>query len=89
MGLYKKLYFGLFGKVEDALVLLDDGKPNEAKETLLNAVEEAENTYIEAEEEPSEEVVLEAVAAQICKAVHRMDSDERRALLRLAAQIKE
>lgn len=85
----KKLYFRLFGRVEDALVLLDDGKPDEAKEKLLDAVEEAENTYIEADEEATEEAVLEELMALMRKALHRMSGDERKALVRPMEQDKE
>lgn len=81
MQLYKKLYFGLFGKVEDALVLLDDGKIDAAKEMLLDAVEEAESTYIEADGTATEEVVLEEMAALMRKTLRRMGGDGRQALV--------
>ncbi|MBQ9647175.1 MAG: hypothetical protein IJV43_02275 [Oscillospiraceae bacterium] len=86
MQLYKKLYFGLFGKVEDAVILLDDGNVWEAKRKLLDALEAAENAYIEADEEPTEEIALTELAAQMRKAVGRLSSDERKSLGRFAEQ---
>ncbi|MBO4915668.1 MAG: hypothetical protein J5449_10750 [Oscillospiraceae bacterium] len=54
MELYKKLYFTLFGKVEDALELMDEGKLIQARKTLLDALNDAEETYVTASEEPAE-----------------------------------
>ncbi|MBE7004355.1 MAG: hypothetical protein E7425_08755 [Ruminococcaceae bacterium] len=83
MELYKNLYFTLFGKVEDALVLMDDGNVWEAKNILLRALDQAEETYMTADEEPPEEIVLSELAMQIRKVIRRLDKGEQEAICRL------
>lgn len=89
MELYKKLYFTLFGKVEDALVLMDDGKIEEAKIRLLDAVEQAEETYMTANEDPTEDAVAAQVTALFLKTLHRLGKLDREAAISLTKHWSE
>ena len=46
---YKELYFHLFGVMADAVEELEKGNVETAKELLIAAMQEAEETYIESE----------------------------------------
>ena len=46
-GLYRKLYFKLFGILSDAVELLESGNVWDAQKLLIKAQREAEELYIE------------------------------------------
>ena len=46
-GLYRKLYFKLFGILADVIELLEEGNVWKAKELLIKTQREAEEFYIE------------------------------------------
>lgn len=90
MELYKKLYFVLFGKVEDALVQLDDaldgGKTPDlsgvyrARKILVAALQDAEDTYVKAEDMPAADANAVETFSQIIKALTKLTKEEREAL---------
>ena len=94
--LYKKLYFGLFGKVEDALLQLDkaleiDGALDligifRAKEILLEALGEAEDAYLADDAGPTERSRAEERFARFTKTLRTLDEEERKELLHLLRQ---
>ena len=46
---YQKMYAILCGAASESVELLDVGKPEEARQTLLDALERAEECYLAAE----------------------------------------
>ena len=55
MDLYKQLYLRLFNRVTDALILLDREEMTSAKDLLILAQQEAEERYLDAEEDEAPE----------------------------------
>lgn len=53
MGIYRELYYKLFGAAADAVELLEHNEPIAAKKTLVAAMREAEETVISEEDRPS------------------------------------
>ena len=53
MGIYRELYYKLFGAAADAVELLEHNEPIAAKKTLVAAMREAEETVISQEDRPS------------------------------------
>lgn len=90
MEFYKKLYFTLFAKVEDALVQLDaalDGGETpdlpgvyRARKIFAAALQDAEDTYIEADDMPAADANAVENLAQIIKALTKLTREERKAL---------
>ena len=54
MDLYRKLYYKLFGILANAVELLENGNVWEAKQLLIKTQREAEEFYIENDNEDSE-----------------------------------
>ena len=52
MNLFQDLYFKLFAVIADAVEALEDGDEAYARKLLIAAMQEAEEYYISAEEEP-------------------------------------
>ena len=87
LALFKKLYFTLFGKVDDALLQLDkalglDGALDligifRAKEILLEALKEAEDAYLAENAEPTERGLAEERFARFAKILKSLDDEER------------
>ena len=48
---YKELYFHLFGVLADAVDALEDGDSEKAKELLIQAQQQAEDDYLEEDEQ--------------------------------------
>ena len=53
MGVYRELYYKLFGVMADAVESLERNEPRAAKNALIASMREAEETVISAEEEAS------------------------------------
>lgn len=51
--MFRKMYFHLFNAVSKAIELITLGQNGEAKELLVNAQQETEETYISASEKKS------------------------------------
>ncbi|MBQ9647329.1 MAG: hypothetical protein IJV43_03080 [Oscillospiraceae bacterium] len=96
LALFKKLYFGLFGKCEDALMQLDNALAVDggldligifrAKEILLEAVTEAEDAYLAEDAEPTERATAEERFAQFTKFLKTMDDEAWKEFLHIAKQ---
>lgn len=53
MGIYRELYYKLFGAAADAVESLERNEPIAAKNTLITAMREAEERVISEEDRPS------------------------------------
>ena len=53
MGIYRELYYKLFGAAADAVESLERNEPVAAKNILVAAMREAEEAVISEEEQPS------------------------------------
>ena len=51
---YKKMYFHLFNAITDALGDMENGDPSAAEQRLIRAQQEAEEMYINADDESVE-----------------------------------